>query len=150
MESIRRQIDDEATMIGMIDERLATDQLELDAINNAEAIRAEEVCGHRGGEQCRCFRSLQAERIATDLQGKHDVLAENVAILEAEDAKTKERLAELRAILAEATASYLKDKTELEQIRAGLAEKHKAASVSAAHLRSKQVTTTSSILDHCQ
>ena len=46
MESLRRQIDDEATMIGMIDEHLATDQRELDSINDAEAIRAEHVRFH--------------------------------------------------------------------------------------------------------
>ncbi len=43
MEALRRQIDDEATMITMIDEHLVKDQNELDTLNDEEAIRAEQV-----------------------------------------------------------------------------------------------------------
>jgi hypothetical protein len=43
MEALRRQIDDEATMITMIDEHLVKDQHELDTLNDEEAIRAEQV-----------------------------------------------------------------------------------------------------------
>ena len=44
MEGIRRQIHEESTMITMLDKHLDNDQRELDALNDAEATRAEEVC----------------------------------------------------------------------------------------------------------
>jgi hypothetical protein len=44
MESIRRQIHDESTMITLLDRNLDNDQRELDALNDAETIRAEQVC----------------------------------------------------------------------------------------------------------
>jgi hypothetical protein len=44
MEGTRRQIHEESTMITMLDKHLDNDQRELDALNDAEATRAEEVC----------------------------------------------------------------------------------------------------------
>ncbi|CAF0745840.1 unnamed protein product [Adineta ricciae] len=120
MESLRRQIDDEGTMIGMIDEHLATDQRELDSINDAEAIRAE----HAG-------------RIETDLQGKYDVLSACVANLEAEDVKMKENLQSLKEIFDEINEKYLKEKSQLEQSRAVINEKHESTSTTANDLGSK-------------
>ncbi len=43
MEAIRRQIHDESTMITMLDKNLDNDQRELDALNEAETNRAEQV-----------------------------------------------------------------------------------------------------------
>jgi hypothetical protein len=43
MEAIRRQIHDESTMITMLDKNLDNDQRELDALNEAEINRAEQV-----------------------------------------------------------------------------------------------------------
>ena len=44
MESIRRQIHDESTMILLLDKHLDNDQRELEALNNAETTRADQVC----------------------------------------------------------------------------------------------------------
>jgi hypothetical protein len=44
MESIRRQIHDESTMILLLDKHLDNDQRELGAINEAETTRADQVC----------------------------------------------------------------------------------------------------------
>ncbi|CAF0724969.1 unnamed protein product [Adineta steineri] len=112
MDAVRRQIDDEGVMIGKIDEHLLTDQQELDTITNAEAIRAE-----------------QAERIETNLQGKFDVLAADVTVLEAEDVKIKEHLAKVKQLLHETNELYIKDKTELEQRKAEISERQQAALV---------------------
>lgn len=43
MESIRRQIHEESTMITMLDKNLDKDQRELDALNDTETARAEQV-----------------------------------------------------------------------------------------------------------
>lgn len=43
MESIRRQIHEESTMITMLDKHLDNDQRELDALNDTESARAENV-----------------------------------------------------------------------------------------------------------
>jgi len=43
MESIRRQIHEESTMITMLDKQLNNDQSELDALNDTETARAEQV-----------------------------------------------------------------------------------------------------------
>ena len=43
MESIRRQIHDESTMILLLDKHLDNDQRELEAINEAESTRADQV-----------------------------------------------------------------------------------------------------------
>lgn len=43
MESIRRQIHDESTMIVLLDKHIDNDQRELAALNDAETIRAEQV-----------------------------------------------------------------------------------------------------------
>ncbi|UJR14680.1 hypothetical protein I4U23_001673 [Adineta vaga] len=117
---LRRQIDDEVTMIGMIEERIATDQSELDAINDAEAIRAE-----------------HAELIATDLQGKYDVLSECVANLEAQDIKNKESLHSLKEIFEDINEKYLKEKAELEKSRNVIHTKHESTSTVAIDLGSK-------------
>ena len=44
MESIRRQIHDESIIIAMLDKQLDNDQRELDALNEVETARAEQVC----------------------------------------------------------------------------------------------------------
>jgi hypothetical protein len=44
MEALRRQIHDESTMIAMLDKQLSNDNRELDALNEAETARAEQVC----------------------------------------------------------------------------------------------------------
>lgn len=43
MESIRRQIHDESTMILLLDKHLDNDQRELEAITDAESTRADQV-----------------------------------------------------------------------------------------------------------
>lgn len=43
MEALRRQIHEESTIISMLDRNLDNDQRELDSLNEAEALRAEEV-----------------------------------------------------------------------------------------------------------
>ncbi len=43
MESVRRQIHEESTMITMLDKQLANDQGELGALNETETSRAEQV-----------------------------------------------------------------------------------------------------------
>lgn len=43
MESVRRQIHDESTMIVLLDKHLDTDQRELDLLNDHETHRAENV-----------------------------------------------------------------------------------------------------------
>ncbi|CAF3902426.1 unnamed protein product [Adineta steineri] len=131
MDAVRRQIDDEGVMIGKIDEHLLTDQQELDTITNAEAIRAE-----------------QAERIETNLQGKFDVLAADVTVLEAEDVKIKEHLAKVKQLLHETNELYMKDKTELEQRKAEISERQQAALATANDLGTKldHITTQTAYL----
>ena len=43
METIRRQIHEESTMINMLDKNLDNDQRELDALTDAETARAQHV-----------------------------------------------------------------------------------------------------------
>ena len=43
MEAIRRQIHEESTMINMLDKQLDNDQRELDALNDTEVDRAQQV-----------------------------------------------------------------------------------------------------------
>ena len=43
MESLRRQIHDESTMIVLLDKHIDSDQRELAALNDAETVRAEQV-----------------------------------------------------------------------------------------------------------
>ena len=73
--------------------------------------------------------SFQAEHIETDLQGKYDVLSACVANLEAEDVKMKENLQSLKEIFDEINEKYLKEKSQLEQSRAVINEKHESTSV---------------------
>ncbi|CAF4235425.1 unnamed protein product, partial [Rotaria sordida] len=112
MESLRRQIHEESTIIAMLDKHLDNDQHELDSLNDAEAIRATE-----------------AERIATDLQTKVDTLTNNVTNLETNDIKKKESLGSLKHNLLEVNENYVKDKDQLAQAKTNINNQHDQASV---------------------
>ncbi|CAF5130546.1 unnamed protein product, partial [Rotaria sp. Silwood1] len=112
MESLRRQIHEESTIIAMLDKHLDNDQRELDSLNEAETIRATE-----------------AARVTTDLQTKVDTLTDNVTNLETDDVKTKESLGSLKHNLLETNENYVKDKDKLVQAEANMSNQHEQASV---------------------
>ncbi|CAF3685099.1 unnamed protein product [Rotaria sp. Silwood1] len=118
MESLRRQIHEESTIIAMLDKHLDNDQRELDSLNEAETIRATE-----------------AARVTTDLQTKVDTLTDNVTNLETDDVKTKESLGSLKHNLLETNENYVKDKDKLVQAEANMSNQHEQASTTAHDLK---------------
>ncbi|CAF5115259.1 unnamed protein product, partial [Rotaria magnacalcarata] len=111
MEAVRRQIHEESNIIAMLDKHLDTDNRELDSLNQAETIRAEE-----------------AERVATDLQSKFNTLTVNVTTLETADVQTKESLGSIKHNLLEINETYVKEKDQLSNAKISMTDQHETAS----------------------
>ncbi|CAF1263266.1 unnamed protein product [Rotaria magnacalcarata] len=117
MEAVRRQIHEESNIIAMLDKHLDTDNRELDSLNQAETIRAEE-----------------AERVATDLQSKFNTLTVNVTTLETADVQTKESLGSIKHNLLEINETYVKEKDQLSNAKISMTDQHETASTTANEL----------------